>query len=218
MIQLNLLPEVKIQYIKARRTKHLMMLSSMVVIGASLFVFVLMLFTVNVLQKKSLNDLNKDIKKYSADIRSTKDLDKILTVQNQLGALSGLHEQKPVSSRIYTYLAQVTPVSAKISSMNLDLEQNTITLNGTTPSFEALYAYTATLKATKYVVAGNDADSKAAFSSVVWTSFSRDKVGASFTISANFDPEIFKSENDVTLKVPSQTTKDPATLFSTEGL
>lgn len=218
MIQFNLLPDVKIQYIKARRTKHLMMLSSIVVIGASLFVFTLMIFTVNVVQKKSLSDLNKDIKKFSAEIKSTENLDKILTVQNQLGALTNLHEQKPVSSRVYGYLAQVTPVSAKLTSMNLDLEQNTIILTGTAPSFEALYAYTATLKATKYTVAGSDAESKAAFSSVVWSSFSRDKTGANFTISANFDPEIFKSENDVTLKVPSQTTVDPATLFSTEGL
>ncbi|TAH34183.1 hypothetical protein EYC59_03450 [Candidatus Saccharibacteria bacterium] len=217
MIQFNLLPDVKIQYIKARRTKHLMMLASIVVIGVSLFVFILMLFTVNVVQKKSLGDLNKDIKKYSADLKATPDLDKILTVQNQLGALTDLHEQKPVSSRVYGYLAQVTPVTIKLTSMNLDLEQNTVVLSGTAPSLESLYAYTATLKATKYTV-GDSTDRKSAFTNVVWTSYGRDKTGANFTLSASFDAEIFKSENTVNLKVPTQTTADPATLFSTEGL
>lgn len=217
MIQFNLLPDVKIQYIKARRTKHLMMLASIVVIGASLFVFMLMIFTVNIVQKKSLSDLNKDIKKFSTDLKGTENLDKILTVQNQLGALSTLHEKKPVSSRIYGYLAQVTPTSTKLTTMNLDLEQNTIILTGTSPSLETLYAYTATLKATKYTLAGST-ESKPAFTNVVWTSYGRDKSGASFTISASLDAEIFKSENVVTLKVPSQTTVDPATLFSTEGL
>ena len=217
MIQFNLLPDVKIRYIKARRTKHLMLLASIVVIGASLFVFILMLFTVNVFQKKSLSDLNKDIKKYSTQIQATPDLDKILTVQNQLGALTKLHSQKPVGSRVYGYLAQVTPTATKLSSMNLNLEENTIILTGTSPSLEGLYAYTATLKATKYTIA-DAKDSKPAFKDVVWNSYGRDKTGASFTISAGFDPEIFKSENTVNLKVPSQTTVDPATLFTGGGL
>ncbi len=214
MIQFNLLPDVKIQYIKARRMKHLMTLASIIVIGVSVFVFLLMMTTVNVVQKKSLRDLNDDIQKYSTELKSTKDLDKILTVQNQLGTLTGLHDAKPVTSRLFTYLAQMTQPDVSLSDVKLDLDQNTITVTGKAPSQAATTQFTNTIKVAMYSTAGSSSGDQHAFKDVVLSSFGRDASGSNFSITASFDPAIFSNDGQVTLKVPNEVTTDPATLFS----
>ncbi len=95
MVQFNLLPDVKLEYVKTQRTKRLLTLISIVVSIVGLAVLFLSFVTVNVVQKKSLNDLSSDITKYSSQLKNVKDLDKILTVQNQLSTLKGLHDQEP---------------------------------------------------------------------------------------------------------------------------
>src|SRR5687768_790771 len=99
MIQFNLLPDIKIQYLKAKRQKHMVMLGAVAAIIVSLAVFIVLITVVYGLQKKNLSDLNTDIKTASEELRDTKDLTKILTVQNQLKALPALHDQKVVSTR-----------------------------------------------------------------------------------------------------------------------
>lgn len=221
MIQFNLLPDVKLQYIKARRTKRLMELVSVIVIAVSLVVLALMFTTVHVVQKKSLGDLNSDIKRYSSKLKSTSDLNKILTVQNQLGTLDGLHSQKVVASRLFGYLTQLTPAEASISKLSIDFTANTITITGEAPSLDIVNAYTDTLKATTYTVTGTDAtgasSSTHAFSDVVLTSFGRDSKGATYVIDSSFDPAIFSSASEVKLNVPAGATVDPSAIFQKQA-
>lgn len=213
MVQFNLLPDVKLQYIKARRTKRLVTLVSLVVIAASLGVFTIAFFSVNVVQKKSLSDLNKDIKTYSNELQSTKDLDKILTVQNQLNTLTGLHEKKVVGSRLFGYISQVTPAKASITKLNIDFALNTISISGETSGLDVVNTYTDTLKATTYKVSGANNGPTKAFKNVVLSTFGRDDKKATYTITASFDPAIFNGTSDVVLTVPDQVTTDPASLF-----
>src|SRR5215467_2991209 len=100
MIQFNLLPDVKIQYLKAQRQKHLVVFISTIAIIAAIALFAFLVTFVDVLQKKNLSDLNADIQTNSNQLKSTPDLSKILTVQNQLKALPGLHDQKAVATRL----------------------------------------------------------------------------------------------------------------------
>lgn len=216
MVQFNLLPDVKIQFIKARRTKRLMTLVSIVVIGISLFVFVLMLITVNVIQKKSLSDLNRDITTKSAQLKGISDLDKILTVQNQLSTLTELHDKKPVTTRLFGYLSQVTPENISLNDISIDFVQSTMIITGTAPSLDGVNLYTDTLKTTKYVTP-DSSEKKAAFSGVVLASFARTDKGASFSITTTFDPLIFNSAQDVKLNIPAGPRTDPATLFQKES-
>ena len=92
MIQFNLLPDVKLEFIKARRLKRLVVMGSVGFSALALFILILVLVSVDVVQKKSLHDLNKDIQSNSTQLKSIPDLDKILTVQNQLGTLTSLHD------------------------------------------------------------------------------------------------------------------------------
>jgi Tfp pilus assembly protein PilN len=219
MIQFNLLPEVKLQFIKARRTKRMMELISVIVIAASLVVLALMFTSVHVVQKKSMDDLNTDIKKYSSQLKSTPDLDKILTVQNQLGTLDDLHSQKAVASRLFSYLSTLTPARASISKLNIDFTQNTLSLTGEAPSLDVINVFTDTLKTTTYTTADTAKDGSPlhAFSDVVLTTFGRDSKGATYSINASFDPVIFSDASEVKLSLPAGATVDPSALFQREA-
>lgn len=212
MLQFNLLPDVKLQYVKTQRTNRLLTLISLLVVAGSLVVLVLAYTTVHVVQKKSINDENKDIAHYSSQLKNTSDLNKILTVQSQLGTLTSLHDQKPVVDRLFAYVQQVTPAQASLNELQIDFTTNTLTLGGSAPSLDVVSTYTDTLKAANYKVDGVDG-SKRAFSAVVLGTFGRDTGGASFTITLNFDPIIFNTANKVSLNVPQSVRVDQSDIF-----
>ena len=212
MIQFNLLPNIKLEYVKARRTKYLVTFISIVVGGVAILVFAVSLFVVDVAQKKSLSDLNTDIGKYSKQLRGTKDLSEILTVQNQLNTLTALHDGKPAASRLFDYITQLTPAQASLNKLTVDFTGNTMSIGGTAPSLDTVSLYTDTLKATHYTTDKNT-NQTAAFSNVVLTNFARDDKGATFTITLSFDPVIFQGTSAVTLIVPSTASADQTNVF-----
>jgi Tfp pilus assembly protein PilN len=222
MIQFNLLPDIKQQYLKAQRQKHLVVFVSTVVIIVALSVFIILLLVVGVWQKKSMSDLNGDIKKYNNQLSSTKDLDKILTVQNQLKSLSPLHDKKPAASRLFDYLGQVTPTKASISKFDINYEDNTLSINGTADSLETVNTFVDTLKFTEYTITdgvGKNPNGKTAFSKVVLANFGRSDKTTTYNITASFDPIIFSQSSQVELTVPQKTTtrsttQQPTDLFT----
>lgn len=221
MIQFNLLPDIKIQYLRARRQKHLVLLASVITIIASLSVMAILISLVFVVQKKSISDLSRDIKAASTELEGTKDLTKMLTVQNQLKALPGLHQGKPVASRIFAYVTQSTPTAASISRLNVDFALQTMIVSGSADTLETVNKFADTLKFTTYHTEDAPKDDKRAFSSVVLTTFARDSRGATYTITFKFDPVIFNEAEEVTLVVPNKITtrsqtEQPSALFKSE--
>lgn len=219
MIQFNLLPDVKLEYIRTSRTKRLVMTIAVLVGAIALALLVILLMTVLVFQKQHMNHVTNDIKKYSNDLKSTQDLDKILTIQNQLNSLSSIHETKPDVTRIIPFVKQVTPAAASISSLNVDYGTNLMTITGTADTLVTVNKYVDTLKFTKY---SSGTDSTDAFSDVVLTSFGRADEGASYTITLMFDPIIFDNTKTITLTVPNiistrSTTEKPSVLFDSSS-
>src|SRR5882757_6261743 len=174
MVQFNLLPDVKQEFIKARRTKRMVTLIAVAASGAAVFVLLLMIVTVDVVQKKSIHDLNSDIGKYSKQLKAVPDLNKILTVQNQLNTLTSLHDQKVVTSRLFGYVAQVTPAQASISKLSVDYTANTMNITGEAPTLDVVNSFTDTLKNTTYTLDKSGKGSTSAFSKIVLSSFGRD--------------------------------------------
>lgn len=221
MIQFNLLPDIKVQYLKAKRQKHMVVLGSAVAIIISVTVFVLLITIVYGLQKKNLNDLNEDIKTASKELRDTKDLTKILTVQNQLKALPTLHDQKVAATRLFDYLSQTTPAAASIAKLNVDYELTTMSISGSADALTTVNIYTDILKFTNYTSNKSDTEKKA-FSDVVLSAFSRDSTSTTYTITLKFDPVIFAGADEVKLSVPeiistrSEVDK-PTALFQQNG-
>ncbi len=207
MIQLNLLPDVKLEYIKAQRTRRLALTVAVLVCAASIALLLLML-SIDGLQKKHLHDLNNDISSETSKLQNEPQINKILTVQNQLQSLTALHAGKQAPTRVFGYLNAVTPTSVSINSFSVDFTQQTMTITGSADSLTNINKYVDTLKFTTYATAVNTAAAPA-FSNVVLTSFglnngSQDKSqAANYTIALSYDKTIFDITQPVNLSVPN---------------
>lgn len=207
MVQFNLLPDVKLQYIKTQRTKHLVTFIATIVAIVSVGLLLFSMFVVYVVQGQLISNLDKNITKANTKLESVSDIDKILTVQNQLSTLTSLHESKPTTSRIFSYLQQTTPARVSLNQVQVDFSALTITLGGNTSSLDDIKVYTDTLKSATYTTDGSSSSQKA-FSDVVLSSFSRNDKGASFTITAKFPSDLFDTTKAVTLKASTATSTD----------
>jgi hypothetical protein len=218
MIQFNLLPDIKIQYLQARRQKQFVLLGSSITIAACVTAMIIFTTVVFGLQKKNISDLSRDITTGAKELQSTKDLTKILTVQNQLRVLPDLHAGKPLASRIFGYIKQSTPTAANISRLNVDFGEQTMIISGSANNLVTVNKFADTLKFTTFHTEVAPKEEKRAFSSVVLSSFGRDNQGASFTLNFRFDPIIFSESEVVSLTVPNKITtrsqvEQPSALF-----
>lgn len=205
MIQFNLLPDVKQAFIKAQRVKRLVIVVSIAVAGFTMVVTLLLFMVVNVYQKKQMDDLSKKIVRDTATLKGTEDLDKILTIQNQLNNMTALHETKPAVSRLKDYVSAVTPKDVSYAKIDMKMVDNSMEFTGAADSLKTVNQFIDTLKFTKFKVEDRE-ESKDAFSNVVLDTFGRDDKGASFKIKLNFDPVIFDNKLKVTLNVPNTIT------------
>ncbi len=219
MIQFNLLPDVKIEYMKAQRLKKVITFISTWVTLVSLGVLMLLFLASFVWQKSRLSSLNDEIKSQTALLKGTPDINKILTIQNQLNSLSGLHRQKPDASRSLDFFKNLVPSTVSISRLLVSFDLKTVELSGSAPDLEAVNKFVDTLKFTKFNVKDSGSEATAAFSKVVLASFGRDKTSANYSINFVFDPLLFDGASTTTIIIPNQTTtrsetERPAALFS----
>lgn len=234
MIQFNLLPDVKLDYMQARSRKRLIIGTSVIVSAVFFGLFLILFLFVKVNQTQYMNALTKDISTNVKKLQSKQDLDKVLTIQNQLASLPALHDQKVISSRLTDYLVQLLPSQSTISNITVDFANNTIQIQGDADNLTTVNKFVDTLKFTDYKV--NDSSNKTgkAFSNVVLQSFTVEKAGqgkpgaqSSYSLNFSFDPIIFqtikgdvaKDAQPVQLIVPNiistrSETEKPATLFS----
>lgn len=217
MVQFNLLPSVKQEYIKAVRTKRLVTTVSIITSLVALAILTLLFVNVKFVQTRHISNLTKDIEDKVTELEAVEDIDKVLTVQNQLGALTALHEKKPATERVLPLLSKVTPQAASIAQASVDFTNNTMSINGTTDSLVTVNKFVDTLKFTTFKVA-QEGDEAPAFSEVVLSSFSVTNNEATYQIDFKFDPKIFDNTQQIEFKVPtiistrSQTEK-PSDLF-----
>lgn len=201
MIQLNLLPDVKLEYLRARKTRRAVIGLSAVVTVAAVGLMTLLFLVVNVAQRTHLNNLNRDIETISQTLREVPELDRVLTVQNQLNHLTALHDNKPVTTRLAHYIAQVTPTAATIAELELDFANHTMSIRGGADSLRTVNQFADTLKFTDYKT--QTGTSGRAFSSVVLKALERAEGRTTYTLTMSFDQIIFSSAEDVRLVVPA---------------
>lgn len=225
MIQLNLLPDVKLEYIKAQQMRRLVTGISIIVTIVAILILVLLL-GYDLAQKKHLSDLDRDINSEVSTLNQKPDIAKILTVQNQLESLTSLHSTKPAANRLFdTYLDEVTPGNVSLTDLNIDFTQYTATFTGTADSLGTVNKYVDTLKFTKYTSDQVKTPTNA-FTNVVLTNYgvtpqsSGTNSAANFVITLSFDKNIFDITQKVNLTVPNLVTTrsalaQPGDLFNT---
>lgn len=158
MIQFNLLPDVKLEFLKARYRRRLVTAISVVCSAVCLTIFIALFAAVRVGQTSHLKNLDSDVQERVGKLQGKSDLNKILTIQNQLNSLPALHDKKVVSSRLFDYLSQLVPVEADISNMSVDFVGNQILISGSADSIITVNKFVDTLKFTNYTVPKKDPD------------------------------------------------------------
>jgi hypothetical protein len=102
-VQFNLLPDSKLTLNRNLHTKRLVFSIATIVSLVSVALLVVLLLFVDGVQKKLMSDAAKNVDKSSQQLKNL-NVERIITVQNQLQALPALHQNKHVTSRIFTYL------------------------------------------------------------------------------------------------------------------
>lgn len=125
-VSLNLLPDVKKQLLKARRQRALVVSTSMVLVVVSVIILVALFGTLEATKIKASNSRGRidDYKSQLEQAKKSKELNKYLTIQNQLAQLDSIKDKKMVFSRLVNYLKAVNP-----SSPN-NVELATVSLGG----------------------------------------------------------------------------------------
>lgn len=214
MIQFNLLPDIKKEYIKAKETKLMVVSVSTLVTVGSLGLTLLLYVYVFFIQQIQINMLTSDIKKKGESLSSVPELSKYLTIQNQLASLPALHAQKGYYLRLFDFLPTLNPSKpddVKLSSLQMATLDKSIGLTGTSGSFQSLNTFTDTLRnaMVSYQQQGSTApQSGKVFSSVYVQSsaLSRTANGliVSFSIKTVYNDYVFDTGNSaVSVSVPN---------------
>lgn len=217
MITLNLLPDVKLEYLRSRRLQaRVMAIASIVTLAAVGLVVVAALWVYGgqAVQKKVLED---EITKRTNELKGVAEINEYLTIQNQLTHLTDLHNGKNDFSRLLTFLPALNPavpnnVTLSVIEMKVeDVDENSLTLQGEARDYTGLNTFRDTLKNAVFTYEGND-DKQALFEevSVASSSLERSRNGGavvSFKIETTYNPDAFRFENkSVRVSVPTKNT------------
>lgn len=133
MIEINLVPDVKQELIKAKRTRTMVVSIAIIVGVVSVGIVILLcvyLFGVQTL-RQTLAD--KAIDDNSAKLKQVPDLGNMLTIQNQLSVVNELHDKKNIDSRLFELLTAINPSKPNqviFSQVKIDSENGTIHIDG----------------------------------------------------------------------------------------
>ena len=198
MIALNLLPDVKKQFLKAQKTRNLIFTFSL--IGSAVAIGLVILGFVVVLGMRFQIDQNdEEITELQAEYLQIDNLSQILTIRNQAESLPGLHDGKPVATRLFSLLSTSTPVDVDLTEVIIDFEESTIEVTAVADDFNDVDRHVDTLENTVFVA--GDSESQPVFSSIVSEQGINDNE-VSFTVMMSFVPAIFDSVEEVTFDVP----------------
>ena len=216
MIEINLIPDVKQELIKAQRIRSLVVTIAIFSGIISLGVVGLLagyVFGVQTVRSAISDDA---ITKEAATLSNIEDLSKVLTIQNQLSQISTLNDQKKIDSRVFDMLAAVIPPApntVQVSNLLIDADEGQITIEGQTPSYDTLEVFKKTVDGA--VVRYNDVDTEepidvklAESISTSDVSFGENAQGAKvlrFTLSFIYPEELFSpTVSGVVIKLTNQ--------------
>ena len=143
MIQINLIPDVKLDLIRIQKHRNLVISMAILAMMVTLAVVLIVAFYVFGVQTIRDNIANNNIKQEEKNLLQIEDLDKNVTIQNQLSAINKTHEDKLMTSRILGILSVIsqkgTPNEVNILSFVLSKAEGTVSLVAQTKArgFEA---------------------------------------------------------------------------------
>lgn len=233
MIGLNLLPDVKKEFIKAQRTRNTVISVAIIAMLISGGVTTALALFVYVGQNAAMGLQNASIADNQKKLEAKPEISKYLTIQNQLDALATLHDKdhKAIYSRLFDYVIKLNPAapySVSLGSAKIAKDGTTLSLQGSTKDFKSLDVFKNTLEKAKltYKLDSQTQDAQL-FSTVTLKSAALSDTSGKTIVAFEFDlvyaVEAFRPDiTEVQLVVPKQTISNaednaPTELFSTQG-
>jgi Tfp pilus assembly protein PilN len=207
MIEINLIPDVKQEFIRAQKVRSQVITGAILVGIVSIAVVAVLAFYIFAVQTARNFLADQSIKSGSEKLMEVEDLSKTLTIQNQLTKISSLNSDKKVDSRVFDLLTAIIPRSPndiQISDLTIDSSTNTITVNGQAKnSYAAVEVFKKTIAGAKVKFTGGDSDGSqeatlASSISTSNTSYGEDSSGKKvlrFTLSFVYADELFSPES-----------------------
>lgn len=133
MIEINLVPDVKQELIRAQRIRARVITGSIFIGVLSVVIVTLLVIYIYTIQAVRSSMADSAIKQGSDQLASVKDLSKMLTIQNQLTKISILNSSKNIDSRIFDVLNAIIPPSPnniQVSDLKIDSTTGLITIDG----------------------------------------------------------------------------------------
>lgn len=222
MIQLNLLPDLKKEFIQAQKAKALVITVAIFVTLGAIGVSALLFVYVTFVQQFQVTLASDDIARKLKDLKDIPDVDKYLTVQNQLSSLPELHDSKGSYKRLFDFLAVVNPSAPNnitLNELRVSTEEKSVVFTGTTASFETLNTFVDTLKNVEISFKQNGQGDKVTdkiFEQVLVQSAdivrSNSQTVVGFTVKTVYKDAAFDIRNtEMTAKVPNITTTPSVT-------
>lgn len=210
MIEINLLPDVKLEFIKAQKIRAKVIFSSLIIGITSVSIVAGLAVYIFAVQSIRGSVADGAIKDKTAQLNKVEDLPKILTIQNQLSKISELNSDKKIDSRIFDLLKVIIPPSPnniQISDLVINPENTTITINGQAKnSYEALEMFKKIIEGAKvqYMDKDNNSSEVALANSINTgnSSYGEDSSGQKvlrFTLSFAYAPELFSQATKNTI-------------------
>ena len=216
MIEINLLPNVKRELLKTRAMRNRVISISFLVGGASIAaVVVLALILGSQIAAEAVQ--NGVIKDRNDKLMAVEDLNKVVTIQNQLTKINEQHSRKKINSRIFDVVTAVNPVApnnVSFSNIKVNPESKTITLEGSAVNgYSALVTLKKTILNTKVQATDGDKSSEVSLTKEIKdgdTSFGENSEGKKvlqFSFSFEYAEELLAPANNGTVSVLTPTGK-----------
>ena len=216
MIEINLLPNVKRELLKTRAMRNRVISISFLVGGASIVaVVVLALVLGSQIAGEAVQ--NGVIKDRNDKLMAVEDLNKVVTIQNQLTKINEQHSRKKINSRIFDVVTAVNPVApnnVSFSDIKVNPESKTITLEGSAVNgYSALETLKKTILNTKVQTTDGDKSSEVSLTKEIKdgdTSFGENSEGKKvlqFSFSFEYAEELLAPANNGTVSVLTPTGK-----------
>ena len=216
MIEINLLPNVKRELLKTRAMRNRVISVSFLVGGASIAaVVVLAIILGGQIAGEAVQ--NGAIKDKNDKLMAVEDLNKVVTIQNQLTKINEQHSRKKINSRIFDVVTAVNPVvpnNVSFSDIKVNPGSKTITLEGSAVNgYSALETLKKTILNTKVQTTDGDKSSEVSLTKEIKdgdTSFGENSEGKKvlqFSFSFEYAEELLAPANNGTVSVLTPTGK-----------
>lgn len=166
MIEINLVPDVKQQALRAQAQRNAVISIAILVSIIAGVLVGLVAFYVFGVQTARTYFADTAIKDGEKKLKNVQDLDKALTMQNQLAQISSIHAKSGVESRVFNLLTAVQPATdkaeIKVRNVEVDTQEKKITIEAESPQgFVGAETYSKTISETKYTFNKDDSGTSA---------------------------------------------------------